>query len=139
MEHSGSHDDHSGEVLSPVAFVAATERAFARCPKLSGLHLVSAEAAHGFLTARFEGPVGDFRGPYGVVVRLPVTGQDDLWATYAGLEGSVNDWCHAAVALRALDAHLSSRRENRGYSPDGVWWLFDESPGQEPHESSSMS
>jgi hypothetical protein len=107
-------------------FVDSTKRAFAKCPKLSGLRLLTAEVRHGLLTARFEGPVGDFRGPYGVIIQLPLHRHDIQWTRYAGMEGTADHWAHAGVAMRALEAHNASRSEDRGYTPDGIWWLIDE-------------
>ncbi len=108
-------------------YVEATQQVFAGCPRISGLQLASAEAADGILTARFEGPLGDFRGPYGVVVRLPKTRQDELWAKYGG-EGdrTVKDWVYAGVALRAVEAHAASQHRDRGYTMDNVWWLIND-------------
>lgn len=106
-------------------YLAATEAAFSRCPKLSGLRFVSADIDDGFLAVRFEGPADDFRGPYGVVVRLPGDRQDEQWARYSGT-GTVDDWAHRAVAMRSLSAHEASADQHRGYSPDGVWWLVSD-------------
>ncbi len=108
-------------------YVEATQQVFAGCPRISGLQLVSAEVAGGFLTVRFEGPLGDFRGPYGVVVRLPRTRQDELWARYAGAgEKTVKDWAYAGVALRAVEAHAASQNQDREYTTENVWWLINE-------------
>jgi hypothetical protein len=55
----------------PEEYIGAAEKAFAKCPKFKGLRYLSAEARHGFLTVRFEGPLDDHRGPYDVIVHLP--------------------------------------------------------------------
>ena len=115
-------------------YAAATEEAFARCPNLSGLRLLSVESRYGFLAARFEGPIDDFRGPYGVVVQLPKGRQDDQWARYAG-SGTVGEWVHAAVAMRAVNAHAASADQNRGYTPDDTWWLINETSHDQAHEA----
>ena len=108
-------------------YIEATQQVFAGCPRISGLQLVSAEAADGFLTARFEGPLGDFRGPYGIIVRLPRTRQDELWTRYASEgEETVKDWVYAGVALRAVKAHAASQNQDRGYTTDNVWWLIND-------------
>lgn len=118
----------SDDLPSPADFAAATQRAFDNCPNFSGLHLLTVDVQAGFLTARFEGPIDDFRGPYGAIVQLPADQQDPLWATYAGPGGTVDHWAHSGVAMRALDAHTTSRDENRGYTSDGMWWLIDDIP-----------
>lgn len=107
-------------------YLSATESAFARCPNYSGLRLISVDARHGYLSARFEGPVGDFRGPYGVRVSLPADQKDPLWSRYTEA-GSVADWAQAAVVNRALEVHALSVRQERGYTSDDVWWLIDDS------------
>ncbi|MFJ6004052.1 hypothetical protein [Arthrobacter sp. NPDC092385] len=113
----------SSRTPQPETYAAATKQAFGRCPNLSGLQLLSVESRHGFLTARFEGPIDDFRGPYGVVVRLPKDQLDNQWTEYAG-SGTVYEWAHAAVAMRAVNAHAASADQDRAYSPDGTWWLI---------------
>jgi hypothetical protein len=140
MDHERSRDRSGEDMPSPAEFVAATERAFGKCPKFSGLRLISAQARFGLLSAQFEGPAGDFHGPYGVIVQLPPTRQHGLWVGYAGLEGSVDDWACSAVAMRALDAHTTLHQENRTYSPDGVWWLINDNPAaEEPGNTDNFS
>lgn len=104
------------------------------CPKRSGLRLLTAETNNGFLTAQFEGPAGDFGGPYGVIVQLPTSKEDSLWIKHAGPEGNVNVWARSGVAIRALKAHTTSRDETRRYTPDNVWWLINETQRQKKHE-----
>jgi hypothetical protein len=128
MDFERSHDRAGDDMPSAAEFIAATERAFGKCPKFSGLRLISAQARFGFLSAQFEGPAGDFHGPYGVTVQLPPTREHRLWVRYAGLDGTVDDWAHSAVAMRALDAHTTLDHENRTFSPDGVWWLINDTP-----------
>ena len=91
--------------------------------------------------------MGDFRGPYGVIVRLPCDTGDEVWAEYAGtrsdtdldsapgssgglevgrVQGSVDQWAHAGVAMRAVRAHAASLDQDRGYTVDGVWWIVDD-------------
>lgn len=108
-------------------YVAAVEGAFGRCPKFGGLHLLSAETSQDLLAVRFEGPADDCRGPYGIIVRLPGNVHEERSAEHelAG-EESVEDWAHAAVAVRALEAHAASRDLVRPYCRDGVWWLLRE-------------
>ncbi|MBG6184725.1 hypothetical protein IWX65_002703 [Arthrobacter sp. CAN_A214] len=106
----------------PGTYAVATEQAFGGCPNVSGLQLLSVESRHGFVAARFEGPIDDFRGPYGVVIRLPRDQLDEQWTSYAG-SGTVYEWAHAAVAMRAVNAHAASADQDREYSPDGTWWL----------------
>lgn len=111
-------------------YVRATEDAFGRCPSYSGLRLTSAEVRHGCLSVRFEGPVGDFRGPYGVRVVLPADDEVRGWSARADPLG---EWVTAAVLRRTLDAHAQSERQARGYTTDDVWWLLDDSaPGRGP-------
>ena len=111
----------------PQEYVEATYQVFAACPRISGLRLVSVEAADGILTVQFEGPLDDFRGPYGIIVRLPRNRQDQLWARYVGDGGgTVGSWAHAGVALRAVEAHTVSQNEYRGYTADNVWWLIND-------------
>ncbi len=111
----------------PEEYVQAIEQAFARCPNLSGLRLLSAEARLGFATVRFEGPINDFRGPYGAIVRLPKNQHDDLWNRYIDdANGTVFDWVHAGIAMRAVDAHTLSRELKRSYTIDGVWWIIND-------------
>jgi hypothetical protein len=111
--------------LRPEEYAAVVERAFARCPPFRGLRFLSAEARQGSLTVQFEGPLDDFRGPYGIAVDLPPNLQEELAAGHGGAdEKSAEDWVHAAVALRALEAHAASQDQDRPYSPDGVWWII---------------
>ncbi|MHA7283325.1 hypothetical protein [Arthrobacter sp. TMS2-4] len=111
----------------PEEYVQAIERAFERCPNLSGLRLLSAEARLGFATVRFEGPAGDFRGPYGAMVRLPAGEHDELWTKHVDpATGTVEDWAHARIAMRAVTAHEASRDLERGYNLDGVWWIVND-------------
>ena len=110
----------------PQDYVEATYQVFAACPRISGLRLVSVEAAEGILTALFEGPLDDFRGPYGIIVRLPRKRQDQLWARYASGEGTVGTRAHTGVALRAVEAHTASQNEDRGYTSGNVWWLIND-------------
>lgn len=98
-------------------YLEAAQRAFARCPSFSGLRLQSIEARHGFVMVKFEGRAGDYRGPYGVVVRLPQVGEAE-----AG-EVSVEDWARLGVVVPALEAYKASQGQERPYSPDGVWLL----------------
>ncbi|WP_422391904.1 hypothetical protein [Arthrobacter sp. N1] len=108
-------------------YVPAIERAFVRCPSLSGLRLLSAEARLGFATVRFEGPVDDFRGPYGAMVRLPKEQHDDLWNRYVDdRHATIDDWAHAGIAMRAVRAHTLSQDQDRGYTLDGVWWIIND-------------
>lgn len=120
--------------LRPGEYVEVAEKAFAKCPRFRGLRYLSAEARHGFLAVRFEGPVDDYRGPYGIIVRLPGNAQDELGTQHGGagaesVAESVQDWAHSAVATPALEAHAASRDQARPYSPDGVWWLTTETTG----------
>lgn len=109
----------------PEEYVQAIERVFARCPSLSGLRLSSAEARLGSATIRFEGPVDDFRGPYGAMVRLPKEQHDDLWNRYVDdWKATVDDSVHAGIAMRAVRAHTLSQDLDRGYTLDGVWWII---------------
>lgn len=107
-------------------YLRATEDAFARCPNYSGLRLISVEVRHGQLSARFEGPVGDFRGPYGVRVLLPSGGQEASGSSAPDAD-PVADWAQAAVVKPSLEAHASSAQQERGYTSDDVWWLIDDS------------
>ncbi len=125
-------------------YIEATEHVFAGCPRISGLRLLSAEAADGLLAVRFEGPLDDFRGPYGAVVRLPATRQDPLWSRYTGEgEGTVKDWVYASVALRAVEAHAASQTQDRGYTADNVWWLINDTTntasGPAPASSAALT
>jgi hypothetical protein len=123
---------------TPVAaeYVAATQWAFSRCPNLSGLRLVSVEARFDFLTIVIEGPVDDFRGPYGGVICLPRDRQDaarmisarDRATELEGGQDPVRQWAHVAVAMRALNVHQASALLARGYTSDGIWWLIDDTP-----------
>jgi hypothetical protein len=124
--------------LRPGEYVEVVEKAFAKCPRFRGLRFLSAEVRHGFLAVRFEGPVDDYRGPYGIIVRLPGNAQDELGTQHggAGVEsvagsaaGSVQGWAHSAVAMPALEAQAATRNQARPYSPDGVWWLSRETTG----------
>jgi hypothetical protein len=115
-----------GEGPRPEEYVSAVQRAFARCPNLSGLRLLSVEARLGFATVRFEGPVDDFRGPYGAIIRLPKDQHDNVWGRHADADGTVVDWAHAAIAMRAVHAHAASRDVERGYTFDGVWWIVND-------------
>jgi hypothetical protein len=107
-------------------YIQSTHEVFVECPRMRGLKLVSVEVTDGFLRARFEGPPGDFRGPYGVMVRLPETQQDEQWVRLAGGEQTVRDWVHAGVALRAVRAHAAAQNHARGYRYDDTWWLFND-------------
>lgn len=116
-----------GENPGPEEYVKAIEQAFARCPSLRGLRLLSTEARLGFATVRFEGPINDFRGPYGAIVRLPRKQHDDLWNRYVDdTESTVDDWAHAGIAMRAVRAHALSQDLERGYTMDGVWWIIND-------------
>lgn len=111
----------------PEEYVQAVERAFGRCPSLSGLRLLSVEARIGFATVRFEGSANDFRGPYGAMVRLPLGHHDQLWARYLEQDnGTVDDWAYAGIAMRAVKAYTASRDLERGYTLDGVWWIVND-------------
>ena len=113
-------------------YLRATEDAFSRCPNYSGLRLISVEVRHGYLSARFEGPVNDFRGPYGARVVLPSHEEDNPSRTRGDGTDVLGEWAQAAVIKRALDAHAQSRQRERGYTTDDVWWLVDDSaPGQD--------
>lgn len=118
----------------PEEYVEVAEKAFAKCPKFRGLRYLSAETRDGFLKVRFEGPLDDHRGPYGIIVPLPDSANDaqdgpgpQHPATSAeSVAGSVEDWADSAVAMGALEAHAASRARTRPYSRDGVWWLTRE-------------
>lgn len=111
----------------PEEYVQATEDAFAKCPRMSGLRLESVHAGDGYLTIRFEGPQDDFRGPYGAIIRLPRDLDDALWARCAGDgQATIEDWAYTGVAMRADQAHTISRTQHRGYTPDNVWWLIND-------------
>ncbi len=110
---------------TPEDYLGAIEEAFARCPNYSGLRLVSSEVRDNHVAVHFEGPIDDFRGPYGALVQLPRNRQDEVWTRHS--EGdSLGDWAQAAIINRALEAHTRSLQEDRGYSPDGIWWLVDD-------------
>lgn len=95
-EEHVEHSDH-------VEFVVAARREFEKCPKVSGLRVTSVDAGQGYLTARFEGPMGDFRGPYGIVLRLPRSTRDSLWAAHARTgDRTVQGWTRAAIITRVL-------------------------------------
>lgn len=116
-------------------YVAATERAFSRCPTFKGLRLLYADARYGFLTLRFEGPIDDHRGPYGAVVRLPNTSREEVTGYEQATGSSAEDWTHGNLTARTLAAYASSQNQERPYSKDGVWWLINDeavmsSPGQ---------
>lgn len=120
-------------------YLRATEDAFSRCPNYSGLRLISAEIRHGYLSARFEGPLSDFRGPYGARVILPTDQDDTAWVQDAGTD-PLGEWVQAAVVKRALDAHAQSLQRERGYTTDDVWWLVDDSaPGRATLEDQPSS
>jgi hypothetical protein len=104
-------------------YVAATEQAFTRCPTFRGLRLLSAGIRHGLLTVRFEGPMDDHRGPYGVVMRLPEAQPEPVASTGNALPGDVEDWAHGDLTIQVLGAYASSLNQERPYSHDGVWWL----------------
>lgn len=111
----------------PDEFEQATRHAFARCPRVRGLRLVFVAVRDGTLTAHFEGPQDDFRGPYGAVIRLPKDRQDPLWTVHADPdEGTIPDWVHAGVAMRSVEAHRTSLRQDRSFSTDNIWWLIDD-------------
>ncbi len=108
-------------------YVAATQRAFARCPRYRGLRLQAVAVHNNSLHVEFEGPIEDFRGPYGVRVQLPLNAQDELWHHFTTSD-EIEEWATEAVALRAVAAHSESLDQDRGYTADGTWWLIDEAP-----------
>lgn len=106
-------------------YIDAAEEAFAHCPEVRNLSLVSVQARAGMLTAHFEGRRGDFRGPFGIAVRLS---QDafERQPSERVARDSVREWVHRNLVTRASEAYQASMGHQRGYTPDGVWWLVRE-------------
>ncbi|WP_434995150.1 hypothetical protein [Arthrobacter sp. Ld5] len=129
---SSEGDEAQQEQHDRSEYVVAARQEFVKCPNVSGLRVTSVVAGQGYLTAQFEGPMGDFRGPYGIIVRLPTSTLDPLWAehTSAG-DRTVQGWVRAAIITRTLRAHRDSQDGDRGYTPDDVWWLIDDKTTQQ--------
>jgi hypothetical protein len=106
--------------------VDAARWSFRQCPRFTGLQLCDVRVDRGFLRVRFEGPVPDFRGPYGLIVRLPRSTDEDAWTRHTTSD-SVQDWATVAVAHRAVSAHAVSLDQDRPYTSDDVWWLINDS------------
>lgn len=61
------------------------------------------------------------------MVRLPTRRGDGLWTRYVGDDdGTVEDWAHAAIMMRAVLADTVSLDLERGYTLDGVWWIVND-------------
>lgn len=106
-------------------YVAAAEGVFEQAPALRGLRLVSVSARSGVLMVQFEGRRDDFRGPFGVAVQVPEDPHEKQHLTPVG-HSHLAAWVHRSVVMRVLGAYEASIGQQRGYTPDGVWWLVRE-------------
>jgi hypothetical protein len=116
--------------ISPIGpraedFLKATREVFGFEPNLTGLRLIAAEVAHGFLIAQFENIEGSPRLRYGARVWLPGSTQDRLWITYAETKDVV-DWVRWAVWLRVMETYQTGDYHDEGLESDAVRWLIDD-------------
>ncbi|MBJ2119764.1 hypothetical protein I6N91_02070 [Arthrobacter sp. MSA 4-2] len=116
--------------ISPIGpraedYLKATREVFDFEPNLTGLRLITAEVAYGFLIAQFENLDGTPRLRYGARVRLPGSTVDRLWITYTETKNVVH-WVQWSVWLRAMEAYQTGDYQDQGLGSGAVRWLIDD-------------